>query len=166
MSGPRLSLVFLLALAACGGDAAQRCTGSDDPEALQGSYCEGAEIAWDTVRLGWFPRGAILRIRYGVAEADRISPRFEIQVFGEQVRLEPGVRVPLAEAGNVRRWPEGGRDPQDLHDRLEPSSGLELDVFEPEVGRRAEGRFDLLLDNGRTLRGRFAGVLEDLSPPD
>ena len=151
---------------ACGDDGdGFTCTGSDDPDALRGSFCEGSEISWDTVELGWFEGAQSLRIRYGVQEEDRVSPRFQIQVLGTEVNLEADVRIDLTSAGFVQRWPEGASDPQNLTSRLEASSNLVFDELQLRVAGRASGRFDLLLSNGRTLRGQFDGELRDLSPP-
>lgn len=155
----------LLLAAGCGGDGLLECTGSGDPEALSGSYCEGSPIRWDTVVLGFLPSPPSIRIRYGIDEGDRVSPRFQIQLVEETVRLEAGVRIPLGQAASVRRWPEDGRDPQELSDRLDPAtSRLVFDSLSLEPGGRAAGEFDLLLDTGRTLGGRFEGTLDDLRP--
>lgn len=166
----RLSRYLLAASllgAACGDDEGQKtCTGSGDPEELRGSYCEGSEISWDTIELGWFEAAQTIRVRYGFDEGNRVSPRLDIQVLGSMVRLEAGVQIPLRQAAFVRRWPDGASDPQDLTSRLEASSNIVFERLQLTVGGEIRGTFDILLDNGRTLRGRFEGALKDLSAPD
>ena len=167
MRSARLLPGVLLALLApgCGdGEDGLACTGSNDPEALRGSFCEGSEIRWDSVELGFLSDPPAVRIRYGVRIEDRVAPRFQIQVLGEVVQLEPGVSIPLSEAGFVQRWPEDAQNPQNLTDRLEPSSSVVFERLELSDGSPIAGAFDLLLTNGRTLRGRFEGALVDLTP--
>lgn len=163
--------VFLLvlsffALSACGDDGGtQTCTGSNDPEELRGSFCEGSTISFDTVELGWFAAAQTLRIRYGIDEGDRVSPRFEITLIGSQVMLAANLSIALeAPAAFVRRWPEDAAEPQDLTTLLAPSSTIRFDRLTLEPGGDASGRFDILTTNGRTLRGRFSGQLTDLTP--
>lgn len=153
-------------LTACGDGGVQTCTGTGDPDALAGSYCEGAEIGFDAVEMGWFAAAQSLRLRYGVQEPERVSPRFEMQLLGSRVQLMAGVQIPVRAAGFVRRWPEGASEPQVLTEQLESSSDVVFDVLELQVGGRAAGRFDLLFENGRTLRGQFDEILIDLAIPD
>lgn len=158
------ALPALLVLGGCGDDGSLACTGSGDPDSLSGSYCEGSEIHYDTIQLGFLAAPPSVRIRYGVAAGDRVTPRFQIQLLGDQVQLEAGVAIPLATASFVQRWPEDGRDPQNLTSGLQDSSQLVFETLELSAGGSARGRFDILLDTGRTLRGEFEGQLLDLMP--
>lgn len=154
-------LALLLIGAACGGEEVRTCSGSGDPEELRGSFCEGAEIRWNAIELAFQPMSRALRIRYVLLEDERVSPRLQIQlVEGPGASLSVGAPFPLGGSeGRVQRWPEGGRDPQDLTDRLEPSSNLVFDSLELREGGTASGRFNMLFDNGRTLSGAFSGTL-------
>lgn len=157
-----ITLLSLTALACGDGDGIERCTGRGDPDALGGSYCEGNEIAFDAIALGWSSGAEFFRVRYGLQEGDRVSPRLEVSVLSG---IAQGTPVPLRERGSVRRWPEGVREPQDLTRSLSPSSELLLEQFRPEIGSEARGRFQILLDTGRTLQGTFFGPLESLDIP-
>lgn len=166
----RVLMASLIAagIGACGGDGVETCTGTGDPDQLAGSFCEGAQIRFDAVELGWFEAARSMRIRYGIAEPDRVAPALELQMIEEDGRpvLEAGVSIPVAQSGFVRRWPTGGTEPQILTDQLESTSTAVFERLELRVGGAAAGRFDLLFTNGRTLRGRFDGVLIDLTPPE
>lgn len=162
--------ILALAGGGCGDGSVQTCTGTGDPDALAGSYCEGSEISFDSVELGWFASAQTLRVRYGRLESDaerpdstRVSPRFEMLLLGSRVVLEAGVDIPIRDAGFVRRWPEGASEPQILTEQLESSSSIVFDSLTLEAGGQAAGRFDLLFENGRTLRGRFDGLLVDIA---
>lgn len=160
-----LALMGAVGLAGCSDDDINVCSGSGDPEELRGSFCEGSEIEWDTVELGWFAAAESLRIRYGVQETNRVSPRFEIQLLGQLVQLVEGQSIELRRFSFVRRWPEGATEAQDLTMSLADQSRLIFDRLDLQVGGQATGEFDLLISGGRTLRGRFSGSLRDLSPP-
>ncbi|MEO1227556.1 MAG: hypothetical protein AAFZ18_01535 [Myxococcota bacterium] len=162
------AVCIAMASLACGGDGVETCTGTGDPDGLAGSFCEGAPIRFDAVELGWFEAARSLRIRYGIAEVDRVAPALELQLIEETGRpvLEAGVTIPVAQSGFVRRWPSGATEPQILTDQLESSSSAVFETLDLRVDGRAVGRFDLLFTNGRTLRGRFDGTLIDLTPPE
>ena len=119
-----LVVLAALSLSACSPEGGQVCTGSDDPEALSGSYCEGAEISWDSVQLGWLDSFRTLRIRYGIDTDGGLDPRFEIQVDGLATELTVDTEISLSDYGYVRRWPGPGENAQILSDELESSSHL------------------------------------------
>ena len=153
-------------LVGCGDDGPRSCTGSGDDEALRGSFCEGSEISYDTIELGWLPTSQTLRIRYGFQEETRVSPSFEIQLLGTQVVLETGVSIPVRTVGFVRRWPEGATEAQLLTDQLANSSNVSFETLELQAGGAVKGQFNLLFDSGRTLSGTFEGTFVDLTPSE
>lgn len=157
-----VSSVFALLLLSfglgCSDDDEKACTGSNDPEELSGSFCEGSEIRFDTIQIGYQAMVQTLRIRFAEVDSDTgaLNPSLDVEVATDLVEsLGPNVSIPFGTAAFVRWWPSGASQPQQLTSRLAPTSNLVFDRISLEIGSSVSGSFSLLIDNSRTLQSRF-----------
>lgn len=147
---------------ACSDDGNKACTGSNDPEELNGSFCEGSEIEFNTVQIGFQELTGELRIRFAQDEDGTLTPRLDVIVASDQLVLEPNVSIGFGTVAFVRWRPSAAADWQQLTNRLAPTSNLTFDAVSTVPGSAVSGQFALLIDNSRTLNSRFSGTLVDL----
>ena len=160
--------MVLLALGGCGnGDGEHVCGGGGGDNTLDGSYCEGIEMRFRSVRIRLQEAGTsqFLSVEYVRPMGDGLEKTLAILFDVSSIQVELGVPIRFLEAsGSVRRVLAEGS--QTLTPDLDPVSNLTLDVFSGAVGNPVRGSFALRFENGRTLLGDFSGSLESANPDD
>ncbi len=157
--------VMALSVSACGGDDGGACGGNDvGGNSLEGSYCEGLDLLFTSVRLKVQESGdsKFVTIDYLYADEATTTPLKTLTVLFDAgaVMVEENKKIPILEASGVVRRIE--RDMTiNLTDQLENESQVTFTDYSGEVGSDTAGSFGFLFKNGRTLLGTFEGPLVD-----
>ncbi len=159
----RILIAALLAATACSGDDTGACGGEKvGGNALEGSYCEGLELEFTSVRLKVQESGdsKFITIDYLLQDEGVTTPLKTLTILfdASAVMIEPNKQIPILDASGVVRRIE--RDMTiNLTDQLEADSQVTFTTYSGEVGSNAAGTFGFLFKNGRTLLGTFEGEL-------
>lgn len=161
-----ISILFLLAAACSGGDDDRGTCGgaSVGGNTLDGSYCEGLELAFTSVRIKAQDAGdsRFVTIEYLLAEENTTTPLKTLSILLETsaVNVEVNKAIPIFDAnGVVRRIDRNNMIT--LTDQLEPDSQVTFTTFTGEVGSETKGSFGFRFVNGRTLLGDFEATMVD-----
>lgn len=155
----------LLAAAACSGDDTGACGGEKVAgNSLEGSYCEGLDLEFTSVRLKVQESGdsKFITIDYLLAAENTTTPLKTLTILfdASAVMIETNKQIPILEASGVVRRID--RDMSiNLTDQLEADSQVTFTTYSGEIGSNASGSFGFLFKNGRTLLGTFEGELVD-----
>jgi hypothetical protein len=158
------AFVLSVSAYACGGGGGpngsdqRSCNDGGSGNTINGSYCDGTPMNFTDVHF------------LTVSSALRIEYDNKIGTGGEEKTLQiilinnpmPNVDIFILQSGaQVRRLLADAQAPQDLTMQLDMKSKVNLSEYTGAAGSHISGMFAFLFMSGRTLNGKFDGMVEN-----